>query len=97
MDTIDRDLLRLEALIFAFRSGIQAYPDLSGAAPKDCAFYAIADNYDGAEDSRTRYDVGYGATPEDAVLDLRRLLAEYLDAMDPRLDEDREPDPRDDP
>jgi hypothetical protein len=56
-----------------------------------------ADKKIGAEDSRTRYDVGYGATPEDAVLDLRRLLDEYLDAMDPRLDEDREPDPRDDP
>jgi len=78
---------------------IRAYPDLSGAVPADCAFYAIdEDTYDGAPDAGPiARAIGFGATPEDAIADLRRLLDEYLDAMDPRLDEDREPQPGDTP
>jgi hypothetical protein len=43
------------------------------------------ETYDGADDSRTRHDIGYGATEREAVIDL-------LD----RLDE-RDAPPRDNP
>ncbi len=64
---------------------IKSYPDLTGAAPADCAYYAIdSDTYDGAEDSHTRNHVGWGATPDEAIADLRRLLDEIADAEDPK-------------
>jgi hypothetical protein len=34
------------------------------------------DTYDGAEDSSNRHDIGYGATEEEAIADLMRLLQE---------------------
>ncbi len=34
------------------------------------------DTYDGADDSSTRYDIGYGVTEQDAVNSLLRLLEE---------------------
>jgi hypothetical protein len=50
--------------------------DNTGFAPRHCRFTAHdADTYDGAEDSRNRATVGYGATPEAAIADLRELLA----------------------
>ena len=45
--------------------------DLSGFAPKSCRFTAIDDDtYDGAPDSKTRSQIGLGATAEEAVADL---------------------------
>jgi len=63
---------------------IRAFPDLSGAAPKDCAFYAInTETYDGAEDSKTRNHIGWGATEVAAIADLMCLLDELAEANDP--------------
>lgn len=53
---------------------IKAYEDISGAAPKDSTFYTIdADTYDGAPDSRS--PMGQGATPEEAIADLKAKMA----------------------
>jgi hypothetical protein len=50
--------------------------DSTGYAPRHCRFTAIdADSYDGAEDSRNRSTIGYGATPAAAIADLLELLA----------------------
>jgi hypothetical protein len=55
---------------------IRVEEDTTGFAPRHCRFTAIDDDtYDGAEDSRNRATVGYGATPEAAIADLRELLA----------------------
>ncbi len=64
---------------------IRAFPDLSGFAPRDCAFYAIDEGtYDGAPDAGLlARAVGCGATPEEAIADLRRLLDELDEANDP--------------
>ena len=35
--------------------------------------------YDGAEDSSTRHEIGYGRTEAEAIADLRRLLDEKAD------------------
>jgi hypothetical protein len=57
---------------------IRVEEDLSGFAPRDCRFTATDDDtYDGAEDSRNRGMVGYGATPEAAIADWHRLLEEW--------------------
>ena len=58
---------------------IDVEADTTGHAPRDCRYSAIdSDTYDGAEDSRTRATIGYGATPEAAVADLMALLADEL-------------------
>ena len=58
---------------------IQVETDATGFAPRDCRYSAIdSDRYDGAEDSRNRSTVGYGATPEAAIADLMALLADDL-------------------
>jgi hypothetical protein len=44
-------------------------PDCSNIAPALTRWYAYDDNYDGAEDSRTRCQIGYGTTALDAVTD----------------------------
>lgn len=45
--------------------------------PTDYAWSAIDDDtYDGAKDSATRNMVGYGATEEEAIADLQRLIRE---------------------
>jgi hypothetical protein len=55
---------------------IVVHEDTTGFAPRDCRFTAVDDDtYDGAEDSRNRATVGYGATPAAAIADLRELLA----------------------
>ncbi len=40
------------------------------------------DTYDGAEDSSTKYMVGYGATEEEAILDLKRLHNEMMECAE---------------
>jgi hypothetical protein len=58
---------------------IQTEEDTTGYAPRDCRYSAIdSDTYDGAEDSRNRSTVGYGATPAAAIADLMALLADDL-------------------
>ena len=53
--------------------------DQTGYAPHDCRYSAIdADSYDGAEDSRNRSTIGYGATPAKAVAELLEILADEL-------------------
>ena len=53
--------------------------DTSGWAPRDCRFTAVdEDVWDGAEDSRTRGMVGYGATPAAAIADLMALLTDDI-------------------
>ena len=53
--------------------------DTTGHAPRDCRYSAVdADTYDGAEDSRTRSTVGYGATPAAAIADLMALLTDDI-------------------
>lgn len=42
-------------------------------------WYAVDENYDGAEDSSTRHEIGYGRTEAEAIADLRRLLDEKAD------------------
>jgi hypothetical protein len=62
---------------------IQTEEDTTGYAPRDCRYSAIdSDTYDGAEDSRNRSTVGYGATPAAAIADLLEIIAddEALDA-----------------
>jgi hypothetical protein len=55
---------------------IVVHEDTTGFAPRDCRFTAVDDDvWDGAEDSRNRATVGYGATPAAAIADLRELLA----------------------
>ena len=58
---------------------IRTEADLTGHAPRDCRYSAIdSDTYDGAEDSRTRSCIGYGATPEAAMADLLTLLTDDI-------------------
>ncbi len=53
--------------------------DTTGYAPRDCRYSAVdSDTYDGAEDSRNRSCIGYGATPAAAIADLMALLADEL-------------------
>ncbi len=54
---------------------IVVHKDNTGAAPKHCRFSAIEDDtYDGAEDSRNRSTIGYGATESEAILDLIEIM-----------------------
>ena len=46
---------------------------------------AVSTEYDGAEDSRTRYHIGWGRTETEAVADLKRLMDEIAEAADERL------------
>jgi hypothetical protein len=58
---------------------IRTEEDTTGFAPRDCRYSAVDDDtYDGAEDSRNRATVGYGATPDAAVANLLELLADDL-------------------
>jgi hypothetical protein len=89
---------------------IVVHEDNTGYAPKYCRFTAIDDDtYDGAEDSRNRSTVGYGATPDEAIADLLEIMldegeitedehAEALQAFETRryLDPDRLREDRDD-
>jgi hypothetical protein len=89
---------------------IVVHEDNTGFAPADCRFTAIDDDsYDGAEDSRNRSTIGYGATPEEAAADLLEIMldegeitedehAEALKAFgtEPYLDPDRLREDRDD-
>ena len=46
---------------------------------------AVTDDYDGAPDSSTRNQIGYGTTEQEAIDDLKRLLqeeAEYQQDME---------------
>jgi len=62
---------------------IRVEEDLSGFAPRDCRFTAVDDDtWDGAEDSRNRGMVGYGATSAEAIADLHRLLEEVAEMDD---------------
>jgi hypothetical protein len=57
--------------------------DTTGYAPRSCRYSAIdSDTYDGAEDSRNRHCIGFGATPAAAVADLQRLLVEVAEMDD---------------
>lgn len=40
------------------------------------AWYAVTDEYDGAEDSSTRHQIGYGRTEDEARTDLLQQLAD---------------------
>jgi hypothetical protein len=58
---------------------IRTEEDTTGFAPRHCRYSAVDDDvWDGAEDSRNRSTVGYGATPDAAVADLVALLADDL-------------------
>ena len=47
------------------------------AAPSNMAWLAIDDDtYDGSPDSSTRGQIGYGATEQEAIADLKRLFQE---------------------
>jgi hypothetical protein len=62
---------------------IRVEEDTSGFAPRDCRFTAVDDDtWDGAEDSRNRHYIGFGATAAEAVADLQRLLAEVAEMDD---------------
>jgi len=55
------------------RSGIKAFPDITGWAPKNERYHAIDENtYDGAPDSNS--PIGTGPTPEAAIADLKAQL-----------------------
>lgn len=43
---------------------------------------AVDDNYDGAEDSGNRHQIGYGATEQEAIDDLKRLQQELADCRE---------------
>ncbi len=59
---------------------IVTHKDTTGFAPRDCRFTAYDDDtWDGAEDSRNRHYIGFGATPDEAVADLHRLLEEVAE------------------
>ena len=45
---------------------------------------AVLDNYDGADDSSTRYQVGHGATEAEAIDDLLDLLNDEVCLVDGR-------------
>lgn len=65
--------------------------DTTGFAPRDCRFTAHDDDtWDGAEDSRNRSMVGYGATPSAAITDLLELIAAEQDLDDEWLREAKE-------
>jgi hypothetical protein len=52
---------------------IEAFPDLSGYAPRNEAWYAIdTDTYCGCPDCH--YPVGTGATADEAIADLLELM-----------------------
>lgn len=52
---------------------LEAFPDITGWAPKNERYHAIdVDSYDGAPDSNS--PLGTGATAEEAIADLRRQL-----------------------
>jgi len=54
---------------------IRAFEDNTGYAPKSERYHAIdCDTYDGAEDSRNRATVGYGATAAEAIADLLEIM-----------------------
>ena len=56
---------------------IRTEADTTGFAPRDCRYAAwVDDTYDGAPDSRSRNYIGFGATVEEAIADLHRLLEE---------------------
>jgi len=58
---------------------IEVTEDETGYAPKHCRFTAIdADTYDGAYDSRNRSSIGYGATPDEAIADLKEILEDDM-------------------
>ena len=58
---------------------IVVHEDETGFAPRSCRYQAVDDDtFDGAEDSRNRSTVGYGATPEAAIADLMALLADDI-------------------
>ena len=58
---------------------IVVHEDTTGFAPRDCRFTAVdTDTWDGAEDSRNRSTVGYGATPAAAIADLMALLTDDI-------------------
>jgi hypothetical protein len=62
---------------------IIVHEDTTGFAPRDCRFTAHDDDsWDGAEDSRNRHYIGFGATPEAAIADLQRLLMEVAEMDD---------------
>lgn len=53
---------------------IQAFPELTGYAPKAESWYAIdTSTYDGAPDAGPQH-VGYGPTAEAAIADLQEQL-----------------------
>ncbi len=54
---------------------IRIEPDRTGFAPKWARWFAVDDaTYDGADDSRTRNQIGFGETPEAAVANLMEKL-----------------------
>jgi hypothetical protein len=54
---------------------IVVHEDNTGYAPKHRRFTAYDDDtYDGAEDSRNRSTIGYGATESEAILDLIEIM-----------------------
>ena len=56
---------------------IEVEEDVSGFAPPECRWHAIdTETWDGAADSKTRHQVGYGATRIAAIRDLLDKLDE---------------------
>jgi hypothetical protein len=54
---------------------IVACEDNTGFAPPSCRWSAIdEDTYDGAHDSRTRNQIGWGRTEAEAIADLMQQL-----------------------
>lgn len=62
------DVLRIAGQI------VQTYYCPPPIPTRDYDWSAIPENYDGAEDSRTRYLIGWGRTREEAIADLREKL-----------------------
>jgi hypothetical protein len=54
---------------------------------RDSDWMAVTEDYDGAEDSPTRNQVGYGPTEQAAVSDLIEQLQDDADLRQHRLDE----------
>lgn len=56
---------------------IVVHPDITGAAPADCAWYAIDDEtFDGAPDAGKASTIGRGHTPGAAIADLLEQLGD---------------------
>lgn len=56
---------------------IRAFPDFTGYAPRDEAWHAIdTSTYDYAPDQKRLCPVGYGPTPQEAIVDLLELMAD---------------------